>query len=295
MMLNSPDVIDRLTRVAPLGVRFFDAVTKKPVGGLAVTARATSNPARRIAMFANPSGVYVLQNVPALRDFENGEGDEAFWVHIPTTKPYIVEARDPRGQFLPCTFEAAVPTHRLFQWTCGPGASPLEPGDTDVPLFSAPARAVPEGMAVLRGDLYDPVADVPAAWAVLAVSYEGRLLGRGIADQRGQVSLIFAYPPPVDFEPLSPMVTGVALWQQQWTLQLRVGYAPAPAVPDVLDLCVALDQLASRPADIWTVWTGPAGTQKLTEAVLKYGQALILRSLDAVGGKPLARLFVTPA
>jgi hypothetical protein len=295
MMVNPPVVIDRLTRVAPLGVRFFDAVTKKTVSELTITARTKSKPGQPISMFTNPSGVYVLQHVPALRDFENGAGDEAFWEHMPATQAYIIEVHDPRGQFLPCIFEAAVPTHRVFQWSCGPHASPPKLGDADVPLFSAPARAAPEGMAMLCGDLYDPAAHTPAAWALVEASYEGQLLGRGIADERGCVNLIFAYPPPVDFEPLSPLITGAAIWQQQWTLQLRIGYAPATTKPDVLDLCPVLEQLAAGPANVWSVWTGPGGTQPMTEAVLKYGQSLILRSLDATSGNPLPQLFVTPA
>jgi hypothetical protein len=295
MTSNSPDVLDRVTRVAPLGVRFFDAVTKRVVTGLTVTARAVASPARQLTMFANPAGVYVLAHVPGLRDFENGAGDEAFWAKVATPKAYTVEVHDPRGQFLPCVFEAAVPTQRLFKWTYSPPASPPEPGDSDVPLFSAPARAVPEGMAAIYGDLYDPAADEPAAWAVVEVSYDGHVLGRGIADRCGQLCLICAYPSPEDFAPLSPLITGAALWEQHWRLQLRIGYVPAASVQDVLNTSVALDQLAVGPAHIWTAWAGAAGSLPMTEAVLTYGQALILRSLDAPGGKPLARLWVTPA
>jgi len=294
-MLNAPVVIDRLTRVAPLGMRFFDAVTQKAVVGLAVTARATSNPARQIPMFATPSGVYVLQNVPALREFENGIGNEAFWTHMPAPQLYRIAIDDPRGQFLPCTLNVAVPTHNLFEWTCGPAASPPEPGDGDVPLFSTPTRGVPDGMAVLRADLYDAASDAPAIRAVVDVRYEGRRLGRGIADERGCVCVIFPYPPPVDFLPLSPLGTGAALWEQQWTLQVSIGYAPVPPLAGALDLCAALDQLASAPAQAWAVWDGLAGTLILTEAMLKYRQELILRTLDATNGTSLPRLLVTPA
>jgi hypothetical protein len=87
MTLNPPEIIERLTRVAPLGLRFFDAVTQQVVGGLAVTAWPAATPAQQMPLFANPSGVHVLQHAPGLRDFENGAGDEAFWANIPAKKP----------------------------------------------------------------------------------------------------------------------------------------------------------------------------------------------------------------
>ena len=61
-------------------------------------------------------------------------------------------------------------------------------------------------MAVLRVELYEsPIPEVngvrikkPAARAMVEARYSGRLVGRGIADDKGRVAVIFAYPPPHD-------------------------------------------------------------------------------------------------
>ncbi len=74
-------------------------------------------------------------------------------------------------------------------------------------------RAPPEGIGHAARRSLRPGRPTPAAWALVEASYEGQVLGRGIADERGCVNLIFAYPPPVDFEPLSPLITGAAIWQ----------------------------------------------------------------------------------
>ena len=301
-------VIERVTRVAPLGVRFWDAVTRRYVADLRVTAVSQERPGRILRLNAGPSGVYALQGVPGLRDFEFGEGDEAFWSQIPLPAPYILSVSDPQRRFLSFMAVVDVPTQGVQRWECGPQASPPEPGSSDIPLYSAAARRAPEGMAAIYAELYDPLADQPAAWAVLEIAYEGAVLGRGLADANGRVLALIPYPPPVDFLPLSPVSTGAAPWQQEWTLGVRVAYEPdvfagvgslgsPPVSPlpagvgeGVPDLCAALSQLDSPPA---RVWRDAARTTPLTDAVLRFGHDLVLRSSDA--GRPLSRLLVAPA
>jgi hypothetical protein len=308
MSLAPLAVIERVTRVAPLGVRFWDAATRRYIVDLTVAAVSLARPGRLLRLSVNPSGVYVLQGVPGLRDFEFGEGDEAFWSQMPPPVPYVLAVSDPQRRFLPFSVEVDVPTQGVFRWACGPQASPPEPGSSDIPLFSAMGRRAPEGLAAIYAELFDPLADQPAAWAVLEIAYEGAVLGRGIADANGRVLVLVAYPPPVDFLPLSPVSTGAAHWQQEWTLGVRVGYAPdvfagvgslgSPSVSPlpgraregVPELCAALSQLDLAPA---RVWRDAARTALLTEAALRFGHDLVLRSSDA--GKLLPRLFVAPA
>ncbi len=277
---------EKITRVAPFGVRFYDPVGKQLVTGLTVTARAAANPARVLDLFPNPSGVYVLQNAPGLRDFENGAGDADFWARLPAPRQYTIEVSDPRGEFLPFTFAAALPVKGLYVWDC----EPSPPESSDVPLFSTPRRPIPAGYTAIRADLCDPIANQPAAWALLEVTYEGRVLGRGIADARGCLCLPLAYPPPVDFEPLSPMVTGAPLTEQSWRVGFQVWYAALAGQPD---LCAILDQRRAPAAHIWETWDSPPGAAWLTEAEIVYGRELVLRTSEA--GSPLPNLYIAPA
>jgi hypothetical protein len=142
-------------------------------------------------------------------------------------------------------------------------------------------------MAVVRADLFDPIIGRPAAWAVLNVRCKGRGAARSIADGRGVVAVGVPYPPPVDVLPESPAQPGASLWQQEWTLTVRVGYAPAARAPMELDLCAALQQ------PLATAWQDAARTTPLTAATLRYGHELILRSFET--GRPLPVLLVTPS
>jgi hypothetical protein len=288
-------VFEQFSRVAPLGVRFWDVAKQAPVtGGLIVTARTPQG--RRLPMFANRQGVYVLQNVPGLRPFETGDGSQTFWEAVPPAQPYTLEVRDTEARFHHFTLAADVPTREIFTWDCGssPPSSPPSPllhiSPGYVPAYSAPNRSVPGGMAVVRADLYDPAQDVPAAWAVLEVLLDGAVIGRGIADARGCVVAVFPYPEPVDTTPESPLGFGVPLTEQTWNLTLRAFYAPTDPVPAVPDLCTVLNQ---PEADLWLKWINPANKQALAGVVLLYSQETIAVSFDNAN-KPLSRLYITP-
>lgn len=294
-MSVTPDplvVLDSVTRVAPLGVRFWDVVlARPPQHQLAVTAYSPSTPRQRTPAAINPSGIYIVQNVPALRVVESGRGDADYWAGV-TQSPFVLEVIDPQQRFLSFTFTARLPERGLFTWTCGPAAPPPEPG-LAVPLYSTPSRTFPAELALVRAELFDPQANTPAAWAVLEVSLGGQLLGRGIADSDGRVALAFDYPEPIDYLPDSPMDSGRPLTEQQWTVQLTARYAPpasAPSAPGLPDLCATLEQ---TPGSLWQRWNPPAGNTPLTEAVLAFSRPLVLRSQDA-GGAPLSVLFLTP-
>jgi hypothetical protein len=151
---------------------------------------------------------------------------------------------------------------------------------------------VPAGSAAVRADLWDPVARAPAAGAVLEVRPAGQPAARGVADDKGRVVVVLPYPPPaLPFPALGSPLAGpaVPLVQQQWPVALRAAYAPPRPAPPLRDLCATLRQ---PPADLWS---GSSRTAPLTGATLRFGQELVLRTLDESRGIPLSVLYVTPA
>jgi hypothetical protein len=247
MTFEPPIIFERLTRVTPLGVRFWD-VTQRTVAsaaaieGLSIVAyelpqevagvaaldseevakSVANDKPRRLRMFPNPGGVFILQGAPGMSNVEFGAGDDSFWKQLSqdsplTLRPFVIEVTDPRGRYLPFLFKASVPTRGLFVWNVG---SPAETGG-NVPLYPSPAGAMPTGLVVLHADLYNPDAKAPAAGAMVEVWLNGDRLARGIADARGAVTLVFPYPKPFDADPGFDGATGAArgrclanLWRQ---------------------------------------------------------------------------------
>jgi hypothetical protein len=239
--------------------------------GLEVSAYSLSNPERRIESVVTPSGVFVFRGLSGLATEEFGAGDAAYWNAV-TSRPMIVEVADSESRFLPFLFDTTAPFKGLTQLLCW---SPPSPPDSTVgvPLFSAPARPVPGGNAVIRAHLWDAQADIPASWALVEAHSNGRVLGRGIADERGQLVLIFTVPELEDKLPTSPLSMGESLKEQTWTIELRVFYAywgtPPPVIPD---LCKVLNQPPTR------VWARRSPNVPLGMVELEYGKELIVKS-----------------
>lgn len=304
--------LDRLTMVAPLGVRFHDTVSGNIVGdGLSVWAYPTGRPTAKRPAIGNRKGVYVLHHGYGLRDREQGDGTQVYWDNpVPPNRDFIVEVSDDQHRFQPFQFTASLPSRGVFQWT-GVDDSPLS-ARTSVPLFSSPARTAPGGMAVLRTELWDTSIDAPAAWAVLE-AYDGdRRIAQGIADESGRVMLIFSYPAPITFAPSSPPgsplgsppgASGPPLTEQVWPLGLRALYTPDRPVSSPLN---AIDTDQSFPDLRFTLtqpeatlWADAALSEVLEETNLRFGRELILKSRPTPGS-PLSSvrdsvLFITPA
>jgi hypothetical protein len=246
----------------------------------------------------------------------------------PARQPFTVEVTDEERRFLPLKFEADLPCKGLFNWQETTAAqAPLDPpaGNPGVPLYSSTLRTAPAGMAVLRAELYEASDEVigevrqtiPAAWAMLEAHSGGRLLGRGIADEKGRIALIFPYPAPHDSggstsgSPTGEFTAGLPFRQQEWPIQLQVFYEPdvflsppapfsppskAPgdneaAVPSLSDI------LNQSPASLFL---DEAQTEPLTEVALRYGPSVFVPlSSPPVGSPPnpkaLSILFVSTA
>lgn len=299
-------VVETLTRVAPFGLAFWDDALGRLVSeDIAVRlfamagARATS-PVRAVP---NRADVFVAHGLAGQRAFEFGAGDDDFWATLWPTQPYLVEVVDARSRYMPFVMALRLPAPRgRAMPACvddmwprlieSPLGSPMAaPTPASVPLFSTSARMVPAGMAVVRATLVDAETRRPAEYAMLEIRSLGRLLSRGVADARGEVAALFAYPEPATPTPTSPPSSPPSppLSAQTWTLDVTVRYrrdlarySPDPARPPVAELC----ELLHQPLATLSTASPPAA---LTEATLRYGEDLVL------GADAGAELFISPA
>ena len=290
-------VLERLTRTAPFGVRFWDVAARTSlVDGLLVEVFRRANPdARRIAR-ANPSAIYVAHDVPGLADFQSsGAGPNELWGT--PADDYRVEVRDPYGRFLPIAFDALLPMRGLFTWLApwfsppvpialaADEGSPPQPMLARVPLFSAPSRGVTD-IAMVYAQLQDAATGAPGAWYLLEARVDGRPRGLGMADADGRVAVMFPYPEPPR-RLISPPVNRDDF---TWELEL-VAYGvttspprPVPNVPDLAEVLATLD----TPRDVIVPTDSPAASLRLA-----YRQALTVRSGGAAGADA-SLLLVAP-
>jgi hypothetical protein len=276
--------LDRVVRYAPFGVRFRDVATGQSVSdGLELTEVGTG-----IKAVANRSDVFVATGFPGLRDLERPpDGPEPYLVpHTeppptplgspPSTRKFTFELVDTLRRFLGFRFDVHLPAihHGLLGLECTvPGSPPWLPAD--VPLYSAPARLAPAGMATLRAELAEAAGGAPAAHAVLEVFTTGGPRFRGIADESGRVVVIFPYPEPTAPAGPPPPGTTRALSNQTWNVKLAARYAHSASPPTgpragLPDICTVLSQ-PQRP-----LLAGTSPATPLTQATLAFGQELVL-------------------
>jgi len=276
-------VLERFTRVTPLGIRFWDEVSARVVSdGLLVQVYASGESERRVDAHPNGMGIFVLPRMPGPRDlaFERGDGGAAFWQRF-QPRAHVMEVSDRRGYFQPFTVDQPLPVR-------GVGTPPCLPPIGAVPLFSTSARPVPDGMAVVRAELmYVPLQGdpVPASWALLEVHVAGQPPAHGVADREGRVAVIFPYPEPIanPARPMSPPYSsGQSLWDQEWPVRLEAFYDPVAPAPWIPDLCRTVTQRAAM------LWADSTGTRPLPDQTLRYGQELIVRSsfITTAGSPP---------
>ncbi|MEP6924966.1 MAG: hypothetical protein ABI954_10920 [Pyrinomonadaceae bacterium] len=312
MELLSPQIIEKVALIAPLGLRFHDAATGAIVGdGLDVSIYPANDELKERVRTAVPNriGVYVLHRAAGLRNLAPGTSEEDFWNSNPPGKSFVVEVLDEERRFQPFQFTVNLPVRGVYQWENSAAVSPPGRGLSSIPLYSAPTRKVLGGMAVVRAEMFDAAANRTASFAVVEAHFAGRLAARGIADGDGKLALIFPQLPP-NAAPLGspPVPTGaLALTKQFWQLDLTVKYQPSNSfvvaspptetlnqAGGLPDLRVALAQNRGK------IWADSGQTEELTEVTLRYGEELILRSRAAVLSPPddtarLSKLFVSPA
>src|SRR6266849_8081901 len=160
--MTSVQVLEWVSRVTSLGIRFRDAATRKTVDD-DLTAIVYPSAERELwtAGVINRAGIYVFRGVFGLHAFETANGDntrdyagsDAFWnpASPPARYDYTLEVRDPSRRFLPFVLPVKLPQRSLLGIAFNsPLSSPLlgQIGGRGafVPVFSAPTRTVPEGM-----------------------------------------------------------------------------------------------------------------------------------------------------
>lgn len=308
-----PQIIERQTLTAPLGLQFHDAATGAVVAdNLEIKVRPANDDLRRreTRAAANRSGVFVAHRVSGLTDFGRGAGDERFWQDNASKKAFIVEVFDLENRFQAFQFQIELPVRGIYRWN-SETTSPPAPTAPSIPLYSAPTRKIIGGQAVVRAELWDKNGNQPASFAVLEASFNNRLIARGIAGKDGKIALIFpelaAQSQPLSSPPASS--TKIPLQSQFWNLEFAVKYEPTESFmspplestldsPDLPDLRLALRQRVGR------IWADYEQTGELPQTALKLGAELVLRSSRAVVSSPdspvsatdlSAKLFVSQA
>jgi hypothetical protein len=271
-------VLESISRLTPLGLRFWDLLTNTPVNdGLLVSAYPVGQPWQAKQSLLNPSGVHVLHDLYGLRDLESGMGDQVFWDGLNNKKKdFILEVEDSLNRFLPFACRVKLPVHGLLRLqdilplTAGnvvaldPAQLQLRPDALAIPLLSSPARRVPAGMTAIRASLRNQISNAPAAWAALEVHLgnDPIVLAKGFADANGQLQVLMPYPKLPDQINPSP------LGKHSWSLKLRIAYTP---VQDITSL------KAQKIPDLYHLFTQTLNPN-LIEPTLEFGHELILKS-----------------
>jgi len=304
-MSTQVNVLETVTLVAPFGVRFWDVAMQKPAEpGLTVTASPDAFPELVSTAIVNRSGVYSFTHLPGLSRSAHGFGNADFWTANPPSIPYTFNVVDGGERYLPFRFSTLLPVKGLFGLFSSPLSTALTPDATWLPLFSTPSREVPGPAATIRAQLRDdtlpspppalPPAPVTAAWALVTAQFAGAQSVTGLADQRGVITLAAPYPEPRNAPVHSPItsplgVGGAKLADQTWPITISIFYTPGNGGEDLPDLPTLLKQSAA------TAWNDSSHSAPATNFTVRFGNDLVLRSLDFVSGRQLPVLLITPA
>lgn len=240
-------LLEKITRRAPLGLRFLDLAREVPVtDGLVVTAWPTgARDLQQEAMRSPLSGVYGFRSLPGLRAFEVGERPASAWCGSssppagsppePTVEEltnlntlqallsneenvtksnYIVSVRDQMERFLPQILLICLPKEQLLE----------------VPLFSSPARPALAGFGAVRGEVAERGKEPrkPASWALVTVSPDNNVTRYvAVADARGMFTLYIPYASALPPLQGSPPHGNSKIDQLTWQLSIQVLYQPS--------------------------------------------------------------------
>jgi hypothetical protein len=284
-------VLDDLSLVAPLGLRFWDVAAMAPAGaGLAVSASPSIYPDLTFSAATGPSGAYSFSALPGARRFEDGRDDDAFWLANPANAGYAINIADPQARYLPFCFSLQIPFRGFYELPASPLSIALTPDPTWLPVFSTPSRVLPGPGAVIRAQLQDDATGGGAAWAMVTAQFPGLPPMSGVADERGVVSLSVAYPEPANSPFGSLPASGlIKLSDQVWPIGIAVHYSGALNSQSSPDLSELLQQ------GIATAWRDTAHSAPADIFTVSYGTELVLRSRDSVSGRELPLLLITGA
>lgn len=294
-------VLERARSFTPLGIRFWDEAFDVPVEAeLRVYAWLAGGGFAPVRAVRAASGIYSFHHLPGRWAQEHPAEDEDAPETAGPAQEYVISVDDPGGRFLPTVFSVALPLGYRGEFLSAalspPGGSPGR-----AYLFSAAGRPVAARAAAIRADLWDADREAPAAWAVLRATVKGRT-HTAVADDQGRALLMMPVPSVDRLRLGSPPGSGQGSPAgNRWPATVRVWYDPGalrfpfagrgdvdpawlarPSLKSVLD-----EQGAALVVD-------EEGQAPVSEHVaeLAYGEALVLRTVDA-GGTPAPRLWIT--
>lgn len=285
----------------PMGLRLRDSATGNWVGtGLSVGTERKVDVARRYALMATPSSHWVNQDL--LYQFRPIADEPSSWAANARDFRFFVD--DPAGQFLPLRMVAKLPVNGTLVWPDWPGLpaadyGPLMPAGAAqgfkppyLPLFPTSAySAGPLARVHAHLALRDPVSGklTDAAWALVTVTQNAKIVGIGLADSGGSVGIFFPYPLLPDLTP-QQKTQGRAV--PSWDVTIAVYCKPLgkPGDPTVVpDLKDVLDQLTLQPR--LALKTTAAALPPLDTQTLEMGKPLVLRS-ESPPGTPKSSLYL---
>jgi hypothetical protein len=299
--VNAVAILDRFSRIAPLGVRLRDVATGRiAMGQFEVTAAPPGGGPQALAR--NGLAVWIAVRLPGLRD---ADLDPATSGSTPV-RSYALSVDDPGGEFLPLRLNVVLPRRGLYTWDGWSALPPAllaplrdepggEPCPDALPLFSAPARAAPLGCAALRGQLRRLDNDQPAAWTLIAVRQDGER-GLGLSDAEGRFVVFMPWPewPRATLPMLSPPGAAspapAGSTAPSWTLEFSAYSAllppsPVPSLPEVMgQLAVPHELFASTQSPL----------EPLAPKELQFGCPLTLRT-DRTPNGPSSFLIMAAA
>jgi hypothetical protein len=272
----------------PLGLRFWDSALNRQVGdSLGVKAWPCSGSGPAVNAFRTASGVYAFQGLPGLREVEAYDGDRVPAVPPGGKKLFAIEIKDRLRRFLPIVFKVELPLSYRGIYRINGEPAPGEPApEPRFYLVSAPTRAVSTGMAVIYAGLIDRATGNPAAHALMTVEVEGEETRYGIADERGNIAILFPYPTlKIPLSDSLPAGDPVPLTGQSWPITIRVRYEPdSVKYPPGMKVPYFNDILNQEYGVIRTTYSdSPPGETVVNEwsTFLYFGRGLVLRTHGA--------------
>jgi hypothetical protein len=309
MSAPGAEVVEVVRIRSVLGVAFHDLLTDaRIVEGLRVTAWPATG-GRATPAFQTASGAYAFRGLEGMRQLELPDSDhlgdpELVDTDLDDTEPrrFVVQVVDRRGRYLDTVLVVDVPTMGLV--TQGDILDTAHNGSHDrlpIYLFSAPTRAVPTHVAVIRGQVADHTTGAPVPWCRVDVVVDPDGQPRrssGIADAGGNVLVTVPYPrfgppagadePSVPGEGARPAAgtQGTPMVERSWPATVSVRCEPDRLEQRPGARAPALDRILGQgPTDLWATNDGPPGPSLSTE--LHHGADLILRTDGDQGSRLL--------
>lgn len=260
----SVTLVERTGYRAPLAVACTDGVTGTPVtDGLTASAWLRTDPARRRSARRSPlSGLLGFGTLPrtwAQTHVQLPAGTPVTWPAAPP-RPVCVLIHDAAGRYLPTAVAVDVPV----------------PAPVPVPLSSSPARPVPSGFALVRGEVHDDATGAPLAWALVRID-TGTATYQTVSDAQGR--FLLPLPHPEALPALTNPPTGPGLGALSWPLTVSV-----QSKPDALTFSPGITAAGGQdaPPELGSITAQPTaglvdgGTHPSLSVTLPFGIPLVL-------------------